>query len=429
MKSKLFFVLCAVAIIVTGCYFTERPLEPEEVETAALTITIGATTPIGRATYSPAFQDPPLDTFETIILEISTTPTPLIVTHNSTEDGPLSGVWTVELPDIPYGTYTITAKAYMAEVDPESTPGGFAAYGNATIELTSTAYEASLILKPVVTDGNGTLRYTLVDPDPYGPVLAELREYNPTEPNPLFPKTLTVNGGTVTETIPAGYYLLAFGDKVPSIVHIYKNLETEVTGPDATNDIFNLSRDPLLDSAVVITLSRIGKVREGTTVAVEVRGPYLPGTLKLNNGADNGILGSETPLTPGAEVYTRTFTMPSKSVVVSAVRIPPEIEVRFEELNKDKHLDFWSADTNGDPIAVISSATPGQKITIRAYEVKGELSSGEITLDNIQWYLNSVLKTGDDNVFTIPSPCTDSYVGAIFDIDNVPHSVAIPIVY
>lgn len=420
MKNKLFLLL-SVALIFAAAVSCTDSLMPPRTENAGLEITIGAASDGSKATYSPVFQDPPLSTFAKIILEIAKTSTPdvPVATFDSTGNGTMAGgIWTIKLPDLVYGAYTITARAYMSGVDSATHPEEYAAIGEKAITLSQSTPRASLTMKPVVSEGTGTLKYTLTDLDTI-PAAAKLYKFNAiTIKGDLF-QTLTVNGTLQTiNNIPAGYYVLEFGDNFPSAVHIYQNLVTELS---ETNEIFNLSKDYV--EGVDITLSREGKIRGGTLITITVSGQYVPGSLRLNGETDTDLLSPE--LAPVGGTYTRTFTMPTRSIVVSASRIPPEIEIDFAYLNKHENLGFWSV----TPSAFISSAKPGQTITIKAYEEKTNSSSPEIPLVITSWFLN-----GDDQhvatpTFTVPSTCTaDDYVGVMITIDDALHSVAIPIV-
>jgi len=410
MKSRLFLILGVVLIlaVVSSC---TNSLMPSRAENTSLMVSIGSSSD-DRATYAPVFGDPPLSSFKRINLTVTKGETEF-ANINQNLSGQASV--TISLPGVPYGNdYTITAKAYVNVEDPDANYGAFAA---TTFSFASTTAHVSLTLAPVISGtGYGTLTYTLSNPDPATTVTAGLYKFTETGVTGGsldLQASLTVNGIQQSTSVPVGYYVLQFGDNVPSIVHIYKDLETVLA---ETNDLFNLSVSPSLDSSVSVTLSRSGIVRAGTTVTITMSDQYLPGSVSLNGGADNAYLtGVETD--NGLGVYTRTFTMPNKSVVVSATkRTVPDSGLDFVDPNESDQLRFWS--TGGSP-AIINSANPGDTITILA-------NSAPVTV--MSWYLDGVYQPGSNtSTFTIPADCTDNYVGVLVYIDGLPYAVAIPI--
>ena len=408
MKTKPFFVLCVLAIFaaVSSCtFFTE----PAQEKSSDLVISVGAFSADGaRATYSPYFSNPPLSTFAKITLNV----TGAGGNFDSNSTGPLTDVWKATLTNVPYGSYTITAKAYINAGDADT---AYAAIGTKTYAFSSGAVQTSLTLNVVNNDGTGTFSYKLTDPDTIDPkVTAGLYTFDNSSFSTTLKTALTVDGTVRNIPVDAGYYMLMFGNRVPSIVHIYKDLVTVV---DETNDLFNLRVDPGLDSNVNVTLSRSGIVRQGTTVTITMSGQYAPGSISLNGGSDNSsFTGGETASGSG---YTRSFTMPSRSVVVSASKGPtPGVNIEFENPSKYEDIDFWSV-IAGTPTAAISSAAPGSTITV----------VGETTVQILYWYLDGVHQASSDfnPNFTIPSPSSAYDVGVVVYMGGVPYALTIPI--
>ena len=443
MKTKLFFFLSVLVIFtaISGCSFApiERPAlvpVPEETvpvvvsgESTRFVISIGDFSPGPRATYSPKFLDPPLSTFEKITIEVVPAVPGPSYTVNSTDSGQNPGEsWSAELLDVPYGEYTIYAKAYLNESDVST---AYAAYDEKPHTFSAETAHAVLTLSPVVSSGTGTLRYKLTDPDTVaGPVSAGLYSYTPEPFSTTLYQALTVSGAEIQiNNIPAGYYLLMFGDRVPSIVHIYKGLETELA---ETNDIFNLSVSPSLDSSISITSNRMpggaaGKVRDGVTVVLTMSGQYDPNSVTLNGGLDNGLLIGSVDTNNGNGTFTQSFVMPKRSVVLSAdLRTIPGFEVEFNDPNKFEYLRFWSV----SPSAILGppgSAPRGTDITVRAHESFVPTPSGEMSVSVLYWYLDGNRQSASDmqQTFTIPSNTAANYVGAIVLVQGVPHAIDI----
>ena len=418
MKTKPFVFLSFLLILaaLSGCSFlTESGEEKNE----DLVITIGAYPEGARATFSPYFNDPPLSTFGKITLKVTGAGGDF---DFSTAGSSAGESWTVVLTNVPYGTYVLTAKAYLNAGDAETK---HVAIGEKTYSFSNGAPNVGITLNVVDSgSGTGTLRYTLKNPDPIGtPINASLNKYT-TNPYSISPQaTLTVNGTENTITgIPAGYYLLMFGDMAPSVVHIYKDMETVA---EETNDIFNL--DVLSpDTSVSINLSRSGKIREGTLIMATMSGQYEPNSIKLNGGGDNNYLSGSIDTNNGNGIFTRTFTMPRKSVVVGANKGPtPEIYIDLEDPNQQEKLRFWSTS------AIISTASPNQVVTVRAFESYDSLGNpdgAEIPVIVAIWYLDGNFAASNVQTYTVPFDTNANRVGALVYIEGVPHAVDIPII-
>jgi len=423
MKNKSFLLLCAAVIFLTvsGCHnFLDLPGEGGN-----LMVSIGLNQPNeARATYSPVFNDPPLSTFAKIILTVGT------YTYDSTAPGQsVTDTWTVSLPEVPYGAYTITAKAYVNSGDAADK---HAAYGTTTHTFNNTNAHAKLTLAPVINEGSGTLKYTLTEPDNYvtpggfTPITAKLNLYNGTNFNT--PDEVLITGSPQTKILTAGFYLLTFGSRVPSIVHIYKDLETVVA---ETNDIFNLRVNPVTDVDVALsrsgtTLTLPAKIRAGTVILMTMKNQYLPDSVTLNAGAVTSFTGAEVH--EGNGVYTRSFTMPNTSVVVNTTkRVVPDNIADFEDYNQQAHLRFWSV----TPSAILdTTASRGQEITVRAHNSFNP-PTGEMTLSVLSWYLDGNIVQSAGATYTVPSETEANYVGAlvVINVNGVPavHAIAIPI--
>ena len=406
MKTKFVLLLCASVIfaVVSGCSVF---FEPVQAENTTLVISVGLFSPDStRMTYSPEFDELPLSMYEKIILEIDSK------TFDSTNPGQTvsNNTWIIELPDVPYGVYTITAKAYLEALDSVE---NYSAFGEAEFNFTAVNTRASVVISPVFDEGEGTLVYTLTDPDDVsGPVSAKLYKLTMEEDIPVmtFETNLVVNGqDEVLEDLDAGFYLLEFGYNVPSVIHIYKNMETKV---EVTNNIFNIIIDESISGKNMQITTRAYKVLAGNTVTLTITGQYKIGSVTLNGGFAE-FTGNETF---DNDTYTRTFTMPSKSVIVNADMRTSDSGIEFWNPNEFENLRFVLSGSG----TTITTVSPGQTIAIK---------SGENDVSAAFWYLDSEQKAGG-LTFTVPSEATANYVGAlVFHNGTFLAPFAIPIMY
>ena len=197
-------------------------------------------------------------------------------------------------------------------------------------------------------------------------------------------------------------------------------------------DYFPLSRDPnttglnisfshatpvLYNSNVTITIARSSLYR------------YIPGSVKMNGGVDNGLLTQEVMNPSGA--YTMTFRMPARPVVVSASYEPiPIAVIDVNDPNMDKYIHFLDPATSAE----LTSVSPGSTVTVEAYvPTYPGAPPNEIMVKPLivqSWWLdNNKVLNGPAPVYTLPDPCFVQTVTAIVTIDGIPHSVSIPVRY
>ena len=403
MKTKMVLLALVTAIIMITAGCTPSILPPQS---RGLVIDLGASDDVTRATFSPVFNAQPLTTFGRITVDIVGVGASA-GTNRYYESTTAPSSNKVEAADLPYGRYNVTVKAYLPGVGDNNKYSAIATTAN--FDFTNATPRLALTLKPITSEGTGTFTYKLTDPDTVkGPVTAKLFNYST---NAEY-ATLTVNNTEIPlNNVPVGYYRLTFGNKVPHIIHIYKDLETKMSD---TNDIFDLSINPAMDPKINIQLNRSGKILGGTLITMTLSGQYSPGTVSLNNGTDNGLMGTETLVSTGT--YTRTFTMPNRSIVINALLgTPPGVDLGFEDISNYSILELW----NGTSTA--TTASPGQTITIRAVEPA-------VTLVVKGWYFNDAYEESSSASHLIPNPCSASYIGVFVEINGVPYSLSIKIV-
>ncbi|MCL2879985.1 MAG: hypothetical protein FWF29_07060 [Treponema sp.] len=208
------------------------------------------------------------------------------------------------------------------------------------------------------------------------------------------------------------------------------NSTVSITGQFALGT-FTLLRDPAV-TGVTITLSHSQSVIYGSTVTITLArtasSRYKLGSVTLNNGADDScFLGPEAPNSDGN--YTRSFKMPAKTIVVSALSEPiPLATIDVNDPNMDQYIHFL----DGNSSVAITSAVPGALITVEAfipdYPGAPPDAIGAIPLTVQSWWLdNTIQTTQDPRYFTIPDPCLSRMVTAIVTIGGKPYSVSIPI--
>ena len=193
-------------------------------------------------TISPQFTQPYLSLFNKLVLVIDGVPESGGTFYQEFVNP------TSSIVDVPYGSYTVSVKAYK---NADDNPDDYAAFGSAQHIYSSSDRYVYVILGPVADEGAGTLKYKLTDISGIitSAVLiryADLGSYPniDSETDPQYPYSLAVNANLIEEyneqPLPAGYYVLMFGNNVPYVIQIYKNFDTlveltiETTGIAAT---------------------------------------------------------------------------------------------------------------------------------------------------------------------------------------------------
>ena len=234
-------LLCALGLLalVSACpaLFDSPPSPPKN---ANLNITMEMyTLTQARKTYSPQFPEEPLYMFSKFIITV----TGLTAGGDAFDYTASTGNFRIELEEVPYGSYTIAAWAYIDANDPGS---AYVAAGSVTHTYSSSTNVVNVPLRPVLEE-TGTLQYSLSDASEAASAILilydDLDDYpfqepepepepDPEDPNPepgpdpKFQLTLSVDGALHTETLSSGYYVLFFGQYAPDIVHIYKSFDT-----------------------------------------------------------------------------------------------------------------------------------------------------------------------------------------------------------
>ena len=450
-RSKLFLILLcmsALTAVLSGCF---SPLIPND--KGNLLIFLGVPD-LSRKTYTPyvdlsMFEEISIrvvkfETTEETIEEIIDEETIVTVVEVVNEivfaeisRNPQYQSTTIELIDLPYDTYTITAHAYLTVLDKDEE--NCTAYGEVEFEFSERTPWATVVLDPFIgiEDTKGTLKYKLINAIGL-PVTAELYPYDDISPasrmiltqgtNPLDPAA-----GFYTISLDSGFYMFFFGENPPCVVQIFKNLETLLEDEFSIFGSLTTAVNPGGSSDVQILLSHNGTPIEegeilsyGTEITVSIiRGNdyrYVKDSVKLNNGNDdNWFLVPEESIS-NESIFTRTFRMPARDVLVSIqTELIPKVNIDFSDPNLSKYLKFRNAMDNAE----IDYAYPGQQITVVFDHPAG---SGALAVQS--WWLDSVTASSDDPaklIFTVPNPCLAWNVTVMVTIGNVPHSVSIPI--
>ena len=345
---------------------------------------------------------------------------------------------TIELLELPYDTYFISARAYLSESHKDE--DNCTAFGKIEFTFTGKTPWATVTMDPFIGEEGttGMLRYKLINAIglpvqallyPYDDISEESKMILTQGTNPLDPVS-----GFYSMPLDSGFYMFFFGENAPSVVQIYKNMETVLEEVFSIYGSLNVVINPEANSDVQVLLSNGGSpisngeiLSYGTEVTVTiVQGSvyrYIPGTLTLNNGSDdNWFITQEEPKTLN-DSHSRTFRMPARDVVVSVqTEIMPVVDINFSDPNLSEYLKFRNVADN----SVIDSANPGQEITVTFDHPSG----AGIPFAVQAWLLDlSQVISGDpaNLKFTVPDPCNAWSVTAIVIIGNVPHSVSIPI--
>ena len=452
-KTKILMLLCVFVILaaLAGCSFSPE-IHPEQ--KGRLLIFLGVQD-LSRKTYTPEVD---LSMFEVIDIKVYKEKiveetieeeideeTVITVVEKVTEEifaeisrNPQYQSTTIELLDLPYDTYLISAAAYLSSSDKDE--DNCTAFGKIEFTFTDKTPWATVTLDPFIGDEgtSGTLRYRLINAIglpvqallyPYDDISEESKMILTQGTNPFDPVA-----GFYSMSLDSGFYMFFFGENPPSVVQIYKNMETVLEEEFSIYGSLNVVVNPEANSDVQVVLSNGGiPISEGeilsygTEVTVTIiRGSvyrYMPGTLSLNNGSDdNWFITQEEPKTHNGS-HTRTFRMPARDVVVSVqTEIIPVVDLNFDDPNLSGYLQFRNVFDN----AVIDSVYPGQEITV----VFDHPSGAGIPFAVQFWLLDlSQVSSGDpaNLKFTVPDPCNAWSVTAIVIIGNVPHSVSIPI--
>ena len=137
---------------------------------------------------------------------------------------------------LPYGTYTITVKAYRNGEN----GANYSAYGSKTFTLGPGVETVVVTISPIISAGNdGALSYKLTGSGkvillPYAnfvpePDSGEQEPISGTDPGSLPGAiTLTVDGNSHNLQLASGYYVLYYNDLI-DVVLIYKNFTTEIS--------------------------------------------------------------------------------------------------------------------------------------------------------------------------------------------------------
>ena len=239
-RINTYCLLICVLVILSLASSCSNLYDPRP-EPRGLRISLGlALSGPSRITYTPQFPDYPLSKYQVVILTI----TGPGYSEEYTFEDLYNDSYSVRV-DIPHGDYTISAKAYLNSNDVD--PDNYEAFGSIIYNYTRDSNFVTLFLEPVI-EGSGTLRYKLTDPS--GPATAFLIHYSDSSDYPFpgtaegeqekFQLSLAVDGNYHTiSPLDAGYYALYFRGKSPNVVHIYKNLETEIVDSIAVTDVTN----------------------------------------------------------------------------------------------------------------------------------------------------------------------------------------------
>jgi len=455
---SLLYILMILAAV-SGCtFFPETGAAPYQ-EKGRLLISVGVSPyDASRKTFTP---DVDLYNFEKIVLKVTQEietevekeieiegedgePVTIIVTETVTEIVEFANITLgrneskiVELIDLPYDTYIITAWAYISA---SHSADEFAAFVEMEFNFSYNNYRAAVIMDLLIGEGTtGTLRYKLLN-TVLLPVTAELYPFENISEQSKMTLFQGLNpfdtvSGYHSMTLPTGFYLFFFGDKAPSVVHIYKNMETllddEYTLYGKVSSIIPQGTDVQIifscDGSPVSTDENLSFGKEVTITIIrgdEYR--YTENSLKLNAsatyplGADNNWFIAPEVKNPDGS-YSRTFKMPGYDIEVSIdTEIIPVIDIDFNDPNMYRYFRFLSVPGNEE----IDYVYPGQTVKI----VLDHPSGGEIPFVVHSWWLDIESQADTANMmFTVPDPCDAWNVTVLLTIGNVPHSVSIPI--
>ena len=453
-KTKAFVLLSLIILIaVLGCRFPAS-----DHKNAALFVSIELAPPNNaRKTITPYFNIYVYEriVFEVIRKELQTVETEVMddetgesyfiteevvaeIIEYSTERDPRTQSLTIDMEDLPYGIYTLIAKAYVRSSHADD---NYAAYGEIEFEYKSNSYLAEIPLVPLIGQDHtyGVLRYRLINAigEQITSELFYLDEsYEPDSKITLNQglNHLDTVSGYYTEDLATGYYLYFFGKNSPSVIHIYKNMVTIL------EDEYSLFGDVSRiispnGSDITVTITCEGKeVRDGQTLSygqdVEVKIEkgndfrYSENSIHLNYGDDDNWFYEYTDYYYPADcIYYRSFRMPPHDVIVNVdSELIPYHDLDFNNPNWSGYVRF--RDSSGN----ITAAHEGQ--TVSAYlDYPG---SQGIQFEIISWWLDNAETASTDptkQTFTVPNPCVAWNLTAIVNIENVPHSVSIPIAH
>ena len=424
-KPFLSLVIFIVLTAVSGCRFS-----PEINQTkGSLMVAVGVSPPgQARMTYTPDFS---LYDYEKITISVTQEET---VFADIVLD-PRNDSSVIELLDLPYGAYDISARAYFLSDDEEE---DYTAAVDMEFNFSYNSYWATIMLDPIM-GGEGTrgvLRYKLINAIGF-PVSAILYPYDEIN-NPEFKITLTQGlnpldtiSGFHTMNLDTGYYMFFFGEYAPSIVHIYQNMDTVLESEYSIYGALSKVINPQAESDVQIVLRRDGTVlgndeiiSYGTDISITIvtgdNYRYIAGSLTLNGGIDDNWFITPEVKTPDGN-YTRTFRMPGNDVEISIETEPlPKVDFDFYDPNMYNYIHFRRVSDN----AVIDSVNPGEQITV----VFDNPTDTVMPFAVLSWLLDISPQSGPASpVFAVPVPCTAWNVTAMVTIGNVPYSVSIPI--
>jgi uncharacterized repeat protein (TIGR02543 family) len=220
MKHLLHSLLCIFTLLIfaSGCSMFNDPMTINK----GIQIVLSMDPETQVKTYSPNFSTPYLSMFEKIVISVNGVP----ATGGTFSQEFINPATTIL--NVPYGSYTISVKAFLKESDAAI---DYAAYASIQFVYSSTNRYAFLNLKPIATEGSGLLKYKLTDT---GAVKAsaillkygDLSTYPVIVPGPNYPYPLIVDGQLHQLSVPSGYYAVIFGNNTPHVLHIYKNYET-----------------------------------------------------------------------------------------------------------------------------------------------------------------------------------------------------------
>jgi len=445
-KTRPFLLLCVLILLsaVSGCTFLPGP----NVQNGHLVIAVGLSSPdTTKKTYTPEFD---LYTFEKVVIRVTQEITIEEIIDDIAVETVVETVFaeisrdpgyqslTFELPDLPYDTYIITARAYVRG---NHEGDNYAAIGKKEFEFNSASYSTTVFLDPVINEEGtkGTLRYKLINAIGL-PVNAKLYPLDEVD-NPEAVMILTQGSnpldtlyGFHTMVLDTGYYVFFFGEDAPNIVHIYKNmatvLEYEYTIYGAVTRI--IYSQGISDIQIILTTEETIIDDEdifsyGTDIKVTIiKGNdyrYKPNTLKLNNGLDNHWLIGEEIKSPDG-TYTRTFRMPAGDVLVSVESEPiPKVAADFSDPVMTQFIKFYSV--SGGASEPIKEALPGQTIRVSF----DHPAAAETTFTVQSWWMDEDSQGGPgDLTFTVPNPCNNYwYVTVLLTIGDIPYSASLPI--
>jgi hypothetical protein len=302
---------CAFALMLTGCSngLLEKPDSGAKIPEGFGTVRVSLTQGAARTAMPTAV----LENFKTI-------------EYLFAKDG---GVPVPETPDedvftLEQGNYTLTVKAYIGEGEVVA-EANLAAQGTSasfTVTAGQPAGDVTVAMSPIVSEGTGTLSFTLKYPEGATVKTFTLTPLGGGDPISLT-GTPTTGSGTTTmpgskDEIPSGYYTLSIvmvkdgstNAGVQESVHIYQNLNTafcytfkgeefiSVSGITSASDltVHLKTLGSTANAPVTVSLDvNVSKVWGDINTAVESSKKYVILDLSACIATGNTIAGDSSP--------------------------------------------------------------------------------------------------------------------------------------